>query len=136
MCDKPLVQPDICATRYHVRHFSHFGFRIQQLGSTTFKGCHFGAKISQTTCYGSTPFFLDPVSPIRIDHHFVLFILVFCVNKVTQKLDFSVSTSLSSYRVPFVSRIPKLGTPFCCSKLDHVLNETRAMLSLLKQAAS
>jgi hypothetical protein len=41
--------------------------------------------------------FLDLVSPIRIDHHFVLFILVFCVNKVTQKLDFGVSTSLSSY---------------------------------------
>jgi hypothetical protein len=43
------------------------------------------------------PSFLDPVSPIRINHHFVLFIIVFCVNKVTQKLDFGVSTSLSSY---------------------------------------
>ncbi len=41
------------------------------------------------------PLFLDPVSPIRIDHHFVLFILVFCVNKVPQKLDFGMSTSLS-----------------------------------------
>ncbi len=35
--------------------FSHFGFRIQKLRSTL-SGRHFGAKTSQTICYGSTHF--------------------------------------------------------------------------------
>jgi hypothetical protein len=35
--------------------FSHFGFRIQQLGSTL-SGCHFAAKTSQNIWYGSTRF--------------------------------------------------------------------------------
>jgi len=79
---------------YYVRYFSHFGLRIQQLGSTPSKGRHFGAKTSQTTWFGSTPFISGSGFSNRIDHHFVLFILVFCVNKVTQKLDFGMSTSL------------------------------------------
>jgi len=55
-------------TLFHVRYFSHFGLRIQQLRSTPFKGHHFGAKTSQTIWYGSTPFisgsgFSDPDRP-------------------------------------------------------------------------
>jgi hypothetical protein len=54
-------------------------------------------KLAKPLGMAPPPLFLDPVSSIWIDYHFVLFILVFCVNKVTQKLDFGVSTSLSSY---------------------------------------
>ncbi len=54
-------------------------------------------KLAKPLGMAPPPLFLDPVSPIRINHDFVLFILVFCVNKVTQKLDFGMPTSLSPY---------------------------------------
>ncbi len=53
-------------------------------------------KLAKPLGLAPPPLFLHPVSLIRIEHHFVLFILMFCVNKVTQKLDYGVSTSLSS----------------------------------------
>ncbi len=54
-------------------------------------------KLAKQLGMAPPPLLLDPVSLIWIDYHFVIFILVFCVNKVTQKLDFSVLTSFSSY---------------------------------------
>jgi hypothetical protein len=54
-------------------------------------------KLAKPLGMAPPPLFLDLVTLIRIDHHFVLF--MFCVNKVIQKLGFCVSTSLSSYKV-------------------------------------
>ncbi len=56
-------------------------------------------KLAKPLGMAPPPLFLDPVSPIGINYHFVLFILGFYVNKVTQKLDFGVLTSLSSYNI-------------------------------------
>ncbi len=99
------VQQDTRATRHLCHQISCKTFQPLWLQDPATRINHFQRlplwrQNQPPTWYGSTPLYLDPVSPIRIDHHFVLFILVFCVNKVTQKLDFCVSTSLSSYRVP------------------------------------
>jgi hypothetical protein len=65
-----------CFNYYHVRYFSHFGFRIQQLGSTPFKGHHFGSKTSQTTWYGFWIWFLQSGSTIIFYYLYLCFVLI------------------------------------------------------------
>ncbi len=84
---------------YYVRLLATLALGSSNSDQLLSKVATLAPKLAKPLGMAPPPLFLDLVSPIQIDHHFVLFILVFCVNKVTQKLDFDVSTSLSSYHL-------------------------------------